>query len=45
MHVHRKEQLQKEIEDQIQMGQEELAEYDKYLLEINLEGMETTSVK
>ena len=38
-----KEELKKEIEDQIQMGGEELAEDDKYLLKINLEDMETTS--
>ena len=38
-----KEELQKEIEYQIQRGGEELAEDDKYLLEINLEDMETTS--
>ena len=39
----RNEELQKEIEDKIQMGGEELAEDYKYLLEINLEDMETTS--
>ena len=39
----RKEELQKEVEDKIQMGGEELAEDDKYLLEINLKDMETTS--
>ena len=39
----RKEELQKEIEYQIQIGGEELAEDDKYLLNINLEDMETTS--
>ena len=39
----RKEELQKEIEDQIRMGGEELAKDDKNLLEINLEYMETTS--
>ena len=38
----RKEELQKEIEDQIQMGGEGLAEDDKYLLDIDLEDMETT---
>ena len=38
-----KEELQKEIEDQIQMGGEGLAEDDKYLLEIKLEDMETAS--
>ena len=53
MHVHdtvtgfhatlRKEELQKEIEYQIQLGGEGLAEGDKYLLEINLEDMESTS--
>ena len=41
----RKEELQNEIEYQIQMGGEELAEDDKYLLEINLEYMETASVE
>ena len=40
--THRKEELQNETEDQIQMGGEGLAEDDKYLLEINLEDMETT---
>ena len=39
----RKEELQNEIEDQIQMGGEGLVEDDKYLLNINLEDMETTS--
>ena len=41
--THIKEEVQKEIEDQIKMGGEELAEDDKYLLKINLEDMETTS--
>ena len=41
--THRKEELQKEIEDQINMGGEELVEDDKYLLEINLDDMGTTS--
>ena len=39
----RKEELKKEIEDQIQIGGEELADDDSYLLEINLEDTETTS--
>ena len=39
----RKEELQKEIEDQIHMGGEELVEDDKYLLEINLYDMGNTS--
>ena len=39
----RKEELQKEIKDQIQMGGEGLVEDDKYLLCINLEDMDTTS--
>ena len=41
--MRRKEDSQKEIEDQIQMGGEGLAEDDKYLLEINLEDMDTKS--
>ena len=40
-----KEELQKEIEDQIHMGGEELVEDDKYLLDLNLEDMETISGK
>lgn len=39
----RKEQIQKLIEDQIELGGEGLAEEDKWLLEINLEDLETTS--
>ena len=39
----RKEELQKAIEDQLSLGGEGLAEEDKYLLEINLEDLETTS--
>ena len=34
--MRRKEELQKEIEDQIHLGGEGLVEDDKYLLEINL---------
>ncbi|KAL7532224.1 hypothetical protein ACHAXR_004499 [Thalassiosira sp. AJA248-18] len=41
--VHRKEQLQQEIEDQLELGREGLAEQDKYLLEINLDDLESTS--
>ena len=41
--THRKEELQKEVEYKIHMGGEELAEDDKYLLDYNLEDMETTS--
>jgi len=36
-------QLQVEIETQIQLGEEGLEEADKYLLEINLEDLETAS--
>ena len=39
----RKEELQKEIQYQIQIGGEELTEDDKYLLGVNLEDMDTTS--
>ena len=43
LHETRKEEeLQKEIEDKIQMGGEGMVEDDKYLLETNLEDMETT---
>ena len=43
LHATRKKyESQKEIEDQIQMRGEELEDYDKDLLEINLEDMETT---
>lgn len=41
--THRKEKLQKEIEDQIELGDEGLAEDDKWILEINLEDLESTS--
>ena len=37
-----KEQLQKLIEDQIELGGDGLADDDKWLLEINLEDLETT---
>ena len=39
----RKEALQREIEDQIELGGEGLEDADKYLLEINLDDLETTS--
>ena len=39
----RKEKLQTEIEDQIELGGEGLSADDKWLLEINLEDLETTS--
>ena len=38
----RKEELQKLIEEQIELGGEGLDEQDKYLLEINLEDLSTT---
>ena len=38
-----KEKLQTEIEDQIELGGEGLSADDKWLLEINLEDLETTS--
>ena len=41
--THRKEELKKEIKDQIQMGGDRLVEDGKYLLEINFKDMETTS--
>ena len=41
---HQKE-LQKAIEDQIELGGEGLAEEDRWLLELNLEDLETTSGK
>jgi hypothetical protein len=39
----RKEELQKAIEDELELGGEGLAEEDLYLLEINLDDLETTS--
>ena len=39
----RKEELQRLIEDQLELGGEGLEEADKYLLEINLEDLATTS--
>ena len=39
----RKEKLQKEIEDQIELGGNGLAEEDRWMLEINLEDLESTS--
>ena len=39
----RKEELQKEIEDQIELGGLGLDEQDRYLLEINLEDLETST--
>ena len=39
----RKEELQKLIEEQIELGGEGLDDDDKFLLEINLEDLETTS--
>ena len=39
----RKEEIQRWIEDQIELGEEGLDEKDQYLLEINLEDLETTS--
>ena len=39
----RKEEIQMEIECQQELGGEGLLEEDKYLLEVNLEDMETTS--
>ena len=39
----RKEKLQSEIETQIQLGGEGLEPEDRFLLEINLEDLETTS--
>ena len=38
----RKEELQREIEDQIELGGSGLNEQDRYLLEINLEDLETS---
>ena len=39
----RKEEIQRFIEDQLEMGEEGLDERDHFLLEINLEDLETTS--
>ena len=39
----RKEELQKLIQDQIELGGAGLAEEDQFLLEINLEDLESTS--
>ena len=41
----RKEELQLLIEDQLELGEEGLEEEDKYLLEINLDDLTTTSGK
>ena len=41
--LERKEELQIAIEEQQEMGLEGLGEEDKYLMEINLEDLETTS--
>jgi hypothetical protein len=41
--LERKEELQIAIEEQQEMGLDGLAEEDRYLLEINLEDLETTS--
>ena len=38
----RKEEMQQFIEDQIELGGEGLEESDHYLLEVNLEDLETT---
>ena len=39
----RKEEIQQFIEDQIELGEEGLEENDHYLLEVNLEDLESTS--
>ena len=39
----RKEELQKFIEDQLELGEEGLDERDHYLLKVNLEDPETTT--
>ena len=39
----RKEEIQKFIEDQLELGEEGLDERDHYLLEVNLEDLETTT--
>ena len=41
--VERKEELQKAIEEEIEVGGAGLDEQDRYLLEINLEDLETSS--
>ena len=41
----RKEELQLLIEDQLELGEDGLEEEDKYLLEINLDDLTTTSGK
>ena len=39
----RKEEIQRFIEDQIELGEEGLDEKDHYLLEVNLKDLETTT--
>ncbi len=39
----RKEEIQRFIEDQIELGKEGLDEKDHYLLEVNLEDLKTTT--
>ena len=39
----RKEELQSLVEDQLELGEDGLEEEDKYLLEINLDDLTTTS--
>ena len=39
----RKEELQRQIEDQMELGGAGLDEQDRYLLEINLEDLETST--
>ena len=39
----RKEEIQREIEDQIELGGSGLDEQDRYLLEINLEDLDTST--
>ena len=39
----RKENLQREIEGQIEMGEDGLEDQERYLLDINLEDLETSS--
>ena len=41
--VERKVNLQREIERQIEMGEEGLEDQDRYLLDINLDDLETSS--
>ena len=43
MLAERKEELQRKIEDQIELGGSGLDEQDRYLLEINLEDLETST--